>query len=114
MGRSFQAGQNRIGVGYFGKPNNLKILPLYLPDSVQTVQSFDKDTDTLYVWYKNLKADSLQFEISQDTLKVQLTHQIRKADVDSLIISPSISGVLHLSDTLRMDCLLYTSPSPRD
>ena len=103
LGRSFQAGQNRIGVGYFGKPNNLKILPLYLPDSVQTVQSFDKDTDTLYVWYKNLKADSLQFEISQDTLKVQLTHQIRKADVDSLIISPSISGVLHLTDTLRME-----------
>ena len=103
LGRSFQAGQNRIGVGYFGKPNSLKILPLNLPDSVQTVQSFDKDKDTLYVWYKNLKADSLQFEISQDNLKVQLTHQIRKAEVDSLTISPSISGVLHLTDTLRME-----------
>ena len=103
VGRTFQASQNRIGLGYYGKPNGLKILPLNLPDSVQTVQSFDKDKDTLYVWYKNLKADSLQFDISQDTLKYQLTHQIRKAELDSLTISTTIKGVLHLDDTLGIE-----------
>lgn len=102
LGRIFQAGQNRIGLGYYGDPTGLEVLPLNLPDSVQTVQSFDKETDTLYVWYNKLKADSLQFDIRHDTLKVQRTHQIRKAEVDSLTISPSIKGVLHLSDTLRM------------
>lgn len=103
LGRSFQAGQNRIGLGYYGDPTALEVLPLNLPDSVQTIQSFDKETDTLYVWYNNLKADSLQFDIRYDTLKVQRTHQIRKAEVDSLTITPSITGVLHLSDTLRME-----------
>ena len=103
VGRTFQASQNRIGLGYYGKPNGLKILPHNLPDSVQTVQSFDKDKDTLYVWYKNLKADSLQFDISQDTLKYQLTHQIRKAELDSLTISTTIKGVLHLDDTLGIE-----------
>ncbi|MEC7085478.1 MAG: Ig-like domain-containing protein, partial [Bacteroidota bacterium] len=103
VGRTFQASQNRIGLGYYGKPNGLKILPLNLPDSVQTIQSFDKDKDTLYVWYKNLKADSLQFDISQDTLKYQLTHQIRKAELDSLTISTTIKGVLHLDDTLGIE-----------
>ena len=103
VGRTFQASQNRIGLGYYGKPNGLKILPLNLPNSVQTIQSFDKDKDTLYVWYKNLKADSLQFDISQDALKNQLTHQIRKAEVDSLTISSNIEGILHLSDTLRIE-----------
>ena len=103
VGRTFQASQNRIGLGYYGKPNGLKILPLNLPDSVQTIQSFDKDKDTLYVWYKNLKADSLQFNISQDTLKYQLTHQIRKAELDSLTISTTIKGVLHLDDTLGIE-----------
>ena len=102
LGRMFQAGKNRIGLGYYGDPTGLEVLPLNLPDSVQTVQSFDKEKDTLYVWYNKLKADSLQFEIRHDTLKVQRTHQIRKAEVDSLTISPSIKGVLHLSDTLRM------------
>lgn len=102
IGRSFQAGQNRIGLGYYGDPTGLEVVPLNLPDTVQTIQSFDKETDTLYVWYNKLKADSLQFEIRHDTLKVQRTHQIRKAEVDSLTISPSITGVLHLSDTLRM------------
>ena len=102
LGRMFQAGQNRIGLGYYSDPTGLEVLPLNLPDSVQTVQSFDKETDTLYVWYNKLKADSLQFDIRHDTLKVQRTHQIRKAEVDSLTISPSIKGVLHLSDTLRM------------
>ena len=103
LGRSFQAGQNRIGLGYYGDPTGLEVRPLNLPDSVQTVQSFDKETDTLYVWYNNLKADSLQFDIRYDTLKVLRTHQIRKAEMDSLTISPSITGVLHLSDTLRME-----------
>ena len=103
VGRTFQASQNRIGLGYYGKPNGLKILPLNLPNSVQTIQSFDKDKDTLYVWYKNLKADSLQFDISQDTLKYQLTHQIRKAELDSLTISTTIKGVLHLDDTLGIE-----------
>jgi hypothetical protein len=102
LGRMFQAGQNRIGLGYYSDPTGLEVLPLNLPDSVQTVQSFDKETDTLYVWYNKLKADSLQFDIRHDTLKFQRTHQIRKAEVDSLTISPSIKGVLHLSDTLRM------------
>ena len=103
VGRTFQASQNRIGLGYYGKPNGLKILPLNLPNSVQTIQSFDKDKDTLYVWYKNLKADSLQFDISQDTLKYQLTHQIRKAELDSLTISTTIKGLLHLDDTLGIE-----------
>ena len=102
IGRSFQAGQNRIGLGYYGDPTGLEVVPLNLPDTVQTIQSFDKETDTLYVWYNKLKADSLQFDIRYDTLKLQRTHQIRKAEVDSLTISPSITGVLHLSDTLRM------------
>ena len=102
IGRSFQAGQNRIGLGYYGDPTGLEVVPLNLPDTVQTIQSFDKETDTLYVWYNKLKADSLQFDIRYDTLKLQRTHQIRKAEVDSLTISPSIKGVLHLSDTLRM------------
>lgn len=103
IGRSFQAGQNRIGLGYYGDPTGLEVVPLNLPDTVQTIQSFDKETDTLYVWYNKLKADSLLFDIRYDTLKLQRTHQIQKAEMDSLIISPSIRGVLHLSDTLRME-----------
>ena len=103
LGRSFQAGQNRIGLGYYGDPTSLEVIPLNLPDSVQTIQSFDKEMDTLYIWYNNLKADSLQFDIRYYTTKLQRTHQIRKAEFDSLIISPSIKGILHLSDTLRLE-----------
>ena len=103
LARSFQAGQNRIGLGYYGDPTGLEVIPLNLPDSVQTIQSFDKEMDTLYIWYNNLKADSLQFDIRYYTIKLQRTHQIRKAEFDSLIISPSIKGILHLSDTLRLE-----------
>ena len=103
VGRTFQASQNRIGIGYFGDPTGLKVLPINLPDSVQTVQSFDKESDTLYVWYKHFSADCLQFDITCDTLKIQSTHQIRKAELDSLAISSTIKGVLHLDDTLRIE-----------
>jgi len=103
VGRTFQASQNRIGIGYFGDPTGLEVLPINLTDSVQTVQSFDKESDTLYVWYKHFSADSLQFDISRDTLKVQRTHQIRKAELDSLAVSSTIKGVLHLDDTLRIE-----------
>jgi hypothetical protein len=103
LGRMFQAGRNRIGLGYYGDPTGLEVVPLNLPDNVQSIQSFDKETDTIYFWYNNLKADSLQFDICFETLKVQRTHQIRKAEMDSLTVSPSISGLLHLSDTLRIE-----------
>ena len=45
----------------------------------------------------------MQFDISRDTLKIQSTHQIRKAELDSLAISSTIKGVLHLDDTLRIE-----------
>ena len=103
LGRTFQAGKNRVGIGYFGDPSSLKIKPLNINDSIQTVQSFDKTTDTIYFWYNDLKLDSLMFNIQHDKLNTEITHQIRKSKIDSLNISFNFSGTLHLNDTLRIE-----------
>ena len=103
FGRSFQAGQNRIGFGYTGDHKGISLeLATLLPDSVKTIQSFDKETDTLYFWYKNLENDSLQFVLARDTLRKEIVHRLRPEILDSLTLSASHSGRLELADSLRI------------
>lgn len=103
FGRSYQAGQNRIGFGYTGDPEGIALeLATPLPDSVETTQSFDKETDTLYFWYKNLQKDSLQFVLTKDTLRKEIVHRLRPETLDSLILSASHNGMMDLADSLRI------------
>ncbi|MGD1998544.1 MAG: Ig-like domain-containing protein, partial [Flavobacteriaceae bacterium] len=103
FGRSFQAGQNRIGFGYVGDPEGIDVeLITPLPDSIKTTVSFDKESDTLYFWYKNLAVDSLLFELKRDTLVKEVVHRLRPEVLDSLTLSPSHNGRINLADSLRI------------
>lgn len=103
FGRSFQAGQNRIGFGYIGDPEGIDVeLITPLPDSIKTTISFDKETDTLYFWYKNLAVDSLLFELKRDTLAKEVVHRLRPEVLDSLTLSLSHNGRINLADSLRI------------
>ncbi len=103
LGRAFQAAENRIGLSYYGNPNDLKVRTVELADSVQTMQSYDLAADSLYIWYKNLKADSLQLDIERDTLKTTLTHTFRSAAADSLVLKPSITSIMNLGELLQIE-----------
>lgn len=80
---------NRIRIGYFGTPKDLKITPLNeLNKEAQFRLLREGEKDSLNYWIKNLKADSLVLKVEErtsgflDTLNIK----IRTLDSDSLVI----------------------------
>ena len=67
----FQAGENRVGFGYVGNATEIKIEnEMKINNNFSSIVSFDKETDTIYYWYKNLELDSLNFKIKNDTIQL--------------------------------------------
>jgi uncharacterized protein (DUF2141 family) len=102
FGRAYQAGEQRIGFGYTGSPDFEVVLEGALPESFASVVSLDRETDTLYYWYKGIEVDSLKFTLKHDTLTKSYEYRIRKAEPDSLKITVVQSGILDLADTLKI------------
>lgn len=99
----FQAGENRVGFGYVGNASEIKIEnEMKINNNFSSIVSFDKETDTIYYWYKNLELDSLNFKIKNDTITNTYVHKIKSADKDSLIVSFNPRNTLHLSDTVSV------------
>jgi hypothetical protein len=73
-----------------------------LPDSFASVVSRDRETDTVYYWYKGIEADSLKFTLKHDTLTKSYEYRIRKAEPDSLKVTVVQNGTLQLVDTLKI------------
>ena len=103
FGRAFQAGQNRIGLGYKGDGSDINItLDQEVSDSFVSTLSFDKKSDTLYYWYRNLTADTLRFTAHKDSLEKSYTFRLRSEKADSLNVAIEPKGVLHLTDTIKL------------
>ncbi len=91
------AAKNKIIFGYFGDGANVKIQPLTkLPDTVRTKILKVKDKDSLNFWFTPFEADSILFTVTNNRLNVIDTFNVksRKVGVDSLKLSPSVSGSL--------------------
>lgn len=99
FGRAFQAGKNRIGFGFEGNPNGIQInLDTKLGRDAQFTQSLDREKDSIYFWYKNIKQDSLQFTLTKDTLSQSYTHRVMSVEADSLSVEASHSRSIDLED----------------
>jgi uncharacterized protein (DUF2141 family) len=102
FGRAYQAGEQRIGFGFKGSPDFEIVLDGEFPESFVSVISQDRETDTLYCWYKGFEADSLEFTLKHDTLTRSYEYRVRKAEPDTLMITFVQSGTLDLTDTLKI------------
>ena len=91
-----------MGFGYTGSPDFDIVLEGELPDSFAYVVSRDRETDTVYYWYKGIEADSLKFTLKHDTLTKSYAYRIRKAEPDSLKVTVVQNGTLELVDTLKI------------
>lgn len=92
--------KGKIQFGYEGQVKNLKVKLLSkVSDSFRSVSKFEIDKDTLNYWYTPIAVDSLDFLVSNGTLRDTITVKFRKNKLDSLKITPSTSETLHLKDT---------------
>jgi len=101
-----QVSGNRLIVGYEGNPKSHgEIAKITLKNNGETVPSIvtkiDKK-DSLQVWYKPMKVDSLTMNIAKDKFLKDFTFKIKNQKNDTLSIKPVQSGILNFRDRFTL------------
>ena len=102
--RPSQVKKGHIYFGYQGNGENIKID--LLSDTPQNFKSeiiYDKELDSISYWYSPIEKDSLEFEISNLDFIEKVVVKLPSKEIDSLIISNPINGVLNLRDDFSVD-----------
>tara|TARA_B110000971_G_scaffold21665_1_gene19647 strand:- start:2062 stop:3681 length:1620 start_codon:yes stop_codon:yes gene_type:complete len=95
-----EVSKGKITFGYEGAIKDLKVALLSkVSDSFRSISRFEIDKDTLNYWHTPIHVDSLNFIVSNDIFSDTVTVKFRKNKMDSLKLSPSTTGILHLRDT---------------
>ena len=91
------------GHAIFGFEGNAKDLSIELltetHDDFKSKVIFEENKDTINFWYTPFKADSLNFRVKKGDFEKEFTLNLRSSKIDSLKMSPSANGTLHLIDT---------------
>jgi hypothetical protein len=102
-----QASGNRLLMGYEGDMKLMKSRPrITLKNNTETlstiVTQFPKK-DSLQIWYKPLKADSLNLEVTKDKYVDNFMLKIKDQKKDSLNISALYGGTLNFRDRFTLE-----------
>ncbi|KVV13239.1 Ig-like domain-containing protein [Flavobacterium sp. TAB 87] len=102
-----QVSGNRILVGYDGtqdfKKNRPKIVLKNNDEILETIVTQFPKKDSLQVWYKSVKADSLQMEISTADYQKNYSFKIKNQKKDSLNVRALQSGGLNFRDRFTLE-----------
>ena len=102
-----QASENRLIVGYEGAPKtNGELAKLTLKNQNEIIPSIItkmSQKDSLQVWFKPLKVDSLSINIVKDKYSKDYTFKIKKQKNDTLSIKAIQSGSLNFRDRFTLE-----------
>jgi uncharacterized protein (DUF2141 family) len=102
-----QVSGNRLVMGYEGKISNGKSKPYIIlknkNEVMQTIVTRFPKKDSLQIWYKPLKTDSLSLETKTDNYKKEYSFKIKDQKKDSLKINTLQNGILHFRDRLTLE-----------
>ncbi|RZJ30562.1 MAG: hypothetical protein EOO48_04665 [Flavobacterium sp.] len=88
------ASGNRFYMGYNGDPKGVSAVLKNGPDVVQTLITKVANKDSVNIWYKPVKADSLRLSVTKENYKEDFTLKFKAAKNDSLTLTPMRSGTL--------------------
>ena len=102
-----QVSGNRIAIGYDGKQDFSKSKPkIILKNNNQILESivtqFPKK-DSLQVWYKPIKADSLLLNIKKESYVNDYSVKIKNQKKDTLSINAVQTGILNMRDEFTLE-----------
>lgn len=105
--KPYQASGNRLVVGYDGKQDFSESKPkIILKNNNQTLESlvtkFPKK-DSLQVWFKPIKVDSLMMHIQKEDYTSDFSVKIKNQKKDTLNIRAVQSGILHFRDQFTLE-----------
>jgi uncharacterized protein (DUF2141 family) len=97
-----QAAGGRLLMGYEGDPKGITAVVRNGTDIIPAVVTKFPSKDSVQIWYKPLKADSISVSISRAGLLKDYTVKIKNQNADSLQLTPVQNGSLQLRDNFRV------------
>lgn len=105
--KPIQASGNRLLLPYEGKQNfknsKPKIVLKNNTEILETIVTQFPKKDSLQIWYKPLKADSLSLEVDKDSYKKRFSFKIKDQKKDSLNIKAVQNGVINFRDRFTLE-----------
>lgn len=105
--KPIQASGNRLLLPYEGKQNFKLSKPTIVlkhnNEIVETIVTQFPKKDSLQVWYKPLKADSLSMEVTKDKYNKKFTFRVKDQKKDTLSIIAAQNGVLNFRDRFTLE-----------
>ena len=98
-----QASKNRLLMGYEGQTKDVKITVKNGSEIIPSVITQMPKKDSLQIWFKPIKADSLYVSVQKESYKKQFTVKIKDQKKDTLSISPEYSGNLPLREKFALN-----------
>jgi hypothetical protein len=105
--KPIQASGNRLLLPYEGKQNFKNSKPkIVLKDNtkiLETIVTQFPKKDSLQIWYKPLKADSLSLEVEKENYKKRYSFKIKDQKKDTLNIKAVQNGVINFRDRFTLE-----------
>lgn len=101
--KAIETTKGHIVFGYQGAKENLSIKLLdTVPSDFKSETIFEQDKDTLSYWFKDIKKDSLLFEVSNSNYIDTVTVKLRTNKRDTLFLKSTIAKTLNPRDTFAI------------
>ncbi|WP_035669343.1 Ig-like domain-containing protein [Flavobacterium sp. 83] len=105
--KPIQASGNRLVMGYEGKINQANSTPKIIlknkNEILNTIVTQLPKKDSLQIWYKPVKADSLTLAVAKENYNMTFSFKIKDQKKDTLNIAPLQTGVLHFRDRFTLE-----------
>ncbi len=98
-----QESANRLLMGYEGNPKGAKVTVKNGAEIIPSIVTQFPKKDSLQVWFKPIKADSLHVAVSKDKFKEDFTVKLKKQKADTLSISAEFTGNLPLREKFTLN-----------
>jgi len=98
-----QAAAGRMLMGYEGEPKGVKVTLKNGSDIIPTVVTRFPKKDSVQIWYKPIKADSLHVTVEKDKFLKDFTVKLKKLKADSLSITTDYGATLPLRERFSLN-----------
>lgn len=94
---------NKLLLGYEGDAKNLKVTLKNGEETIPSVVTQFPKKDSLNIWFKPIKADSLKVNVTQGKFDKDFIVKLKKQKTDSLSITPEFTGTLPLRERFTLN-----------
>jgi uncharacterized protein (DUF2141 family) len=97
-----QVSGNKAYIGFEGNPKDVKITLKNGSEIVPSVVTNIEKGDSIQVWFKKLKVDSLKVVVEKENFKKDFTLKIKDKKGDTLSINPSKTGIINFKEVFAL------------